>query len=460
MVSGKYPSRQTTKIQTLLCLLLGFATGLGCSPRPAAPPPTPASSLSRIPHLGLGPTDDIDAVDFEVDRDGVLHVAWRAVLQKPSSSGAVYKVLYAQGAGGGAAWTTPVEIEGRRGKPPRVALTPGRIHVLQEQDLRHFISGDGGRSWQEAASPLPAGGGRVVGLDVLSHGESLLIAHLVRLSEPGGGGLELRVARWPAEEPPRRVATFPGSTFQQPDPRLVAEGGRLHLLCGINSENRRTVSSGGRTAEEFQVSGRLVHTRSEDAGATWSEPVDVVPDGTVPAGIKPLEAVELLPLRGRLHALFSAFGLYASRLEEGRPWSAPVPVAPYAVSASEGTYESGSVSAAAAGGRGYVAWIDARFRKSDRSWRNPLGGAPWSDDSPFWTNNDVFLLPLAELEALSGSRPGRHEQVTPPGSFTRGLRVRAGGPDRFFLLWTGRKQGKKNLAASGQEPEIVFTTVP
>ena len=369
-------------------------------------------------------------------------------------------MLYARGERGGAIWSQPVEIESRLGKPPQVILTPGRIHIIQEQDLRHFVSEDDGRTWREVASHLPTGA-RVVGLDVLSLGETLLLACLVRLPGTGDGTLELQVALWSdkAEGSFRRIASFPGSNFQQPAPRLVLDGSRIHLLCGVNTPNRRTISSGGRSVEEIEVSGRLIYLGSEDTGTTWSPSVEVVPDKTLPEPIKVLQAVELVPLHGRIHVLFSAFGLYETNSSDGHKWSVPIAVAPYRVSVSQGTYESGSVSAAVYGGSGYVAWIDARFRRSDRRWWNPLGGVPWSDDSPFWANNDVFLLPWADLEALSASHPAHPDRLTPPGQSARGLRVRAAGAGRFYLLWTERTGGK-NLTTSGAQPEIVFTTVP
>lgn len=461
MIFGKHASIRFGSNWVLVSLLLGIVAALTCSPRAATLPPDSSIALSRIPDLGLGPTDDIDAVDFQVDRNGVLHVAWRAVIKKPASSGATYKVLYARGEGGGTTWSPPVEIESRLGKPPRIVLTPGRIHIVQENDLRHFVSEDDGRTWKELASHLQVGGGKAVGLDVLSLGEALLLTYLVRPAGSGNAGLNLHVAHWSptADKWSSRITTFPGSNFQQPAPRLASEGARLHLLCGLNAENRRTVTSGGTSAEEFVVSGRLLYLRSEDGGATWSTPVEVVPGETAPAEIKTLQSVELLPFQGRIHALFSAFGLYMSHSDDGRRWSVPVPVAPYEVSISEGTHESGSVSAAAAAGRGYVAWIDARYRRSDRRWWNPLGGVPWSDESPFRTNNDVFLLPWAELEALSGPRPGRADRLTPPDTFVRSLRVRVGGPDRLFLLWAGRRAIKKPNASSDR-PEIAFTMVP
>lgn len=460
MIFEKRVSHGPSTVRWWLGLFLGVTTVLACSSQPTPPPaPAPSATLSRLPSLGLTPADDIDSVDFAVDSAGTLHVTWQAVLNKGTSGGSTSKVLYARGEKGGTVWTAPVEIDDRHGRPPRIVLTPGRLHIVQEQNFRHSVSQDDGRSWTVEA-PLAAGAGKVLGLDVVSRGEGLLLASLSRSTE-AGGGLELHVTDWSpsGEGSTRRVATFPASSFQQPNPRLVQDGDLLHLLCGVNVETRRIVSSGGRSAEEFVVSGRLVYLRSEDGGATWSPPAEVVPPGAAPAGIKPLEAVEILVLPGRLQVLFSAFGLSATHSEDGRAWSPPVPVAPYQVSASEGTYESGSVAAAASPGGGYLAWIDARFRKSDRSWLNPLGGAPWSDESPFWTNNDVFLLPLAELGNLSSSRPGRPGQVTPPGSFARSLRMRA-GPDRVYLLWTGRKQGDKSLPTSGNEPEIVFTTLP
>lgn len=457
-------SRSTHRPAAAL-VLLGTVLLLSCS-RPAETAPTgevPSAlpAASRIPHSRLGPLDEIDAVDFAVDRDGSLHLVWRAAVGvlSPAAGTVAYRLLYARGERPGSvdpAWTAPIELEGRLAKPPRLVLHGGVLHIIQEEDLRHFTSMDGGRSWQEQPALRPPGGGIVLGLDVLSHGADLLLAYLIR---PAADRLELRVLRRPASgdtSPAITVASFPGSIFTQPAPRLVAHGGQLHLLCGLNVENRRSVQSAGRTAEEVEVTGRLAALRSTDGGATWSPPVGIAA-GT--EGIKPLAAVELLSAGGRLHAFWSAFGLYTSRLGEDRGWSPATAVAPHRVSVSRGAYESGPVAAAAAPGGAYVAWIDTRFRRSERRWWKPTGGIPWSDDNPAWAENDVLLLPLPEAAAAAGAQPARPERLTPPGSLTRMLRARA-GPDRLFLVWAGRPKTGKEITTSGAGPEILFTTVP
>ena len=440
----------------LLPALLWTAALLACSnPRTGtgtAPEEIPGGAgLTRLPLAGLGPADDIDAVDFQVAPDGALHVVWRAAvgaLAAPGTSDAAYRLLYARGERGGAAWTPPVELEGRTGKPARIALSSGGLHVVQEDDLRHFVSGDGGRTWQEQPPLLPPGGGRALGLDLLSRGGELLAAYL---SRPAAGGLELRTLRWSeAGGAPEAalVAGFPGAVVAQPAPRLAAHDGRLHLLCGLNVERRRTVSSGGRPAEEIEVAGRLLSFESADGGATWSGPAEIAP----PEGIDTLAAVELLPSPGRLDAFWSAFGLYVSRWEGGR-WSPPAAAAPHGISISQGTYESGPVAAAAA----HVAWVDSRFRRSGRRWWNPTGGLPWSDDSPYRAENDLFLLPFPDApDAPSGPRPRR---LTPPGSLVRSLRARAHA-GRLILLWAGRPPAGSQTSTSGRAPEIVFITLP
>ncbi|HEV2853780.1 MAG TPA: hypothetical protein VHC97_13335 [Thermoanaerobaculia bacterium] len=167
--------------------------------------------------------------------------------------------------------------------------------------------------------------------------------------------------------------------------------------------------------------------------------------------------MDLISHQGTLFAFYSAFGLWASRSADGRIWSAPVAVAPYETSLARGSTESGSVAAAAGPNGGVLSWIDARFRKSDRRWWNPLGGVPWSDDDPFWANNDVFALTLEETgKALTGYTV-TPRRLTSPQSFARSLRA-AALDGRTVLLWAGRLGVGKRLEASDRPPTLFYTT--
>ncbi|MFL6198809.1 MAG: sialidase family protein [Thermoanaerobaculia bacterium] len=414
-------------IALIVCAVVGLAS---CAQRPAEPAPA-ALPVSQIPDLGLGPRDDIDAADLAVSPQGEIHVVWRAVVRKADGATPEYPVLYLRGERGGQTWGRPVEVD-RLGEPPRVALASGKVHVLFGPKLRHFL-GDG-RTFRELAPRVPAGRARALSFDVLPLGEDLLVAYLL---EASSGGLELHVSR--DGGPDRTVARFPASFLSQPEPRLAAEGGRLYLLCAVNLEE-------GSEPGADEPFAKVLFLSSADGGATWTEPVEAARGHVA-------QAVALIPRQGALHAFYSAFGLWSTRSADGRSWSAPVAVAPYSTTQARGSTESGPVVGSPGPDGGFVAWIDARFRKSDRRWWNPLGGVPWSDDNPFWANNDVFALPL------DGIARAPLRRLTPPLSSARSLRA-AVIDGRTILLWAGRLEVGKDPGASGRPPALFYTTYP
>lgn len=443
------------RFTTVVCLagLLG-----ACSPAVSGKPGDGASfSVLQVPGLGLGPQDDIDAVDFAVDPLGTLHVVWRAVVKRPGSMAPEYSVFYVRGEKGGEAWGRPIEIAGSSGEPPRIAFTSSTIHVLFGPKLRHF-SGDGHGPFREEAPLVAAGRQRAVAFAASGAGDDLLVAYLLDVPgpAPAESALELHLAGGAGGRPDAVVARFPGSVLRQADPRLVADGGRLHLLCALNGMGKSTVVSGGRTVEQSEPRGQLFYLRSIDGGATWTQPAEIAAAAPPPI----VQAVDLVAHGGRLTALYSAFGLWAARSADGETWSAPVPVAPYSPSLSQGSSESGSVAAVAAADTGVLSWIDARFRESDRRWWNPLGGWPWSDADPLWANNDVFILSLPDLDAVLAGRPVNPRRLTPPLSFAYGLRARAAPGGRAVLVWAGRPKVGKRLDAFHQPPALFYMTLP
>jgi hypothetical protein len=439
-----------------VCLVVGLAS---CAQRSRSNPASAALPISQIPGLGLDRPDDIDSTDLAVAPSGDLHVVWRAVVKKESATPA-HPVLYLRGERGGQAWGRPVEVD-PTGDPPRIALTADAVHVLFGPRLRHFVApvaGEGRAAFQELAPLVPANRGRALAFDVLGAEGGLLIAYLLEVPAQGAaaGALELHTAG--GGLPDRVVARFPASVLRQPSPRLVAGGGRLRLLCAVNSEERRTAVSNGRNVEELAPAGRVFYLDSGDGGATWTPPVEVTPGGRSRPAV--VQAVELMARPGEIVAVYSAFGLRAARSADGRTWSAPVVVAPYEISLSRGSTESGAVAAAPGPEGGVLAWIDARFQNSDRRWWNPLGGVPWSDDNPLWANNDVFALRLPEVEAALAGRPVTPRRLTSPLSSAHSLRAGAGPEGRAILLWAGRRRVGKHPDTFHEPPVLSYVRLP
>jgi hypothetical protein len=457
--------RKDLYLQLQLWLFAGAlalpAAALGA---PAAAPSSGPSPFSQVAGLALGPQDDIDAADFAIDTQGTLHVVWRSLVKRPGSTALVTSVSYARGEQGGRSWSTPIVLEATLGEPPRLALAQGVVHVFFGPKLRHF-AGDGRGAFRELPPLVPAGRARAVACDATSAGDGVLVAYLAEVPAAAANGraLELHLAGGSAGGPPdRTVARFPGSALRQPAPRLLATGDRLDLLAAVNLEGRSDDTSSGRPVERYEPFGRVVFLSSADRGATWIEPVELGGLGrgrSAEGRTRPLTvaAVELATHRGALLAFWSAYGLWGTRSADGRSFSPARALAPYEPSLSEGATESGAVAAAAGAPDGVLAWIDARFKKSDRRWWNPLGGFPWSDADPLWANNDIFTLSLSAVEGALAGRPAVPRRLTPPLSLARTLSARAGTGGGAVLLWAGRARAGRQPASAGQPPALFFT---
>jgi hypothetical protein len=90
---------------TVVCL--SGLMGACAPPTSGSSGESPLSPVLQVPGLGLGPRDDLDAVDFAVDPLGTLHVVWRAVVHRPGSTAPEYLVFYVRGVKGGEAAPTP-----------------------------------------------------------------------------------------------------------------------------------------------------------------------------------------------------------------------------------------------------------------------------------------------------------------------------------------------------------------
>lgn len=440
----------------VVCAVVGLAS---LAQRSKADPKPVVWPLSQIPGLGLSPQDDIDSTDLAVAPSNDLHVVWRAVVKKEGTTPA-YPVWYRRGERGGQVWGSPVEVAAS-GEPPRIALTADAVHVLFGPRLRHFVApvaGAGRVPFRELVPLVPAGRGRALAFDLLSTGGGLVVAYLLEVPSQGAaaGGLELHLAG--DGLPDRVVARFPASVLRQPEPRLAAFGGRLHLLCAVNREERNEIVSSGRKVEELAPAGEIFYLGSGDGGATWTPPVEITSGGrSRPSAV---QAAGILTRRGGLIAVYSAFGLWVSRSPDGRAWSAPAAVARYETSLARGSTESDAVVAAPGLEGGVLAWIDARFQKSDRRWWNPLGGLPWSDDNPLWANNDVFSLNLPEVEATLAGRPVTPHRLTPPLSSAHSLRAATDPEGRAVLLWAGRRKVGKRPDTFHEPPTLFYLTLP
>lgn len=413
-----------------------------------------------LPGVELGLSDRIESIDLAVAADGDLHVAWTAAVHEREDVLPELVSFHARHDADEGRWLLPRLFHRPRGGALEIVAAPDALHVFSGQNLHHQVSHDDGRSWstREDLAPFEAPGS-LRAAAVLAD-EAVVVAALVHRPPPvdieqrsRAHAQELRVFRIPPRGKVQRirVAEFPASTFEPPAPALYAADGRLHLLVGLNAERREVGDHGAAVA----VEGRLTHFNSVDGGRSWS-----VGEDLPTSGASTLAAVALSAgINAGIDALWSAHGIYLSRSHgdgsSHRSFSPPRLLNPYRTRLGRGDSSSGALAAADADGHGLAVWVDGRYRRGKRSWRNPLGGFPWSDDDPFWANNDLFCLDLEDRIVADVSASA----LTPPLSYVGSIRLEPAN-DRWHLLWAGRARVGRRLTDAGEPPTLFHASWP
>ena len=418
---------------------------------------TSTTSIHELPGLNLHVADRIEAIDLAVDRRGALHLVWSVALEVTPGTLPVHQVFHARGESGASNWSVPAVVDNASGLP-RVLATDDHLDLVTGLRLRHHRSDDGGQTWKDLGELLPADVAKADRFDLASVNGTLLVAVLVRPDPPWSHRLRhsehrqrLMLLRWELEGEVQSwpIADFPPSIFDPAQPRLLAAGSRVDLAVGLTLDERRE----GAVREAV----RLFHLRSADAGAHWDEPLEIsLGQGVESEGR--IEEVTLCNTPRGLYLFFTGHAVRVSREDAPGNWSTPQALSPYRTTLSKGEAWATSVSSDGAVGR--VAWIDHRYRRSERRIWNPLGGLPWSDDTPLWANNDLFTLTIAEVEALlAGKERPEPMRLTAPLSFSGSVRVASTG-GQTLVFWSGRRQVGRERASAGAPPTIFFAAIP
>lgn len=442
---------------------LGLLAACGSGP-PAGD--VPVSGESRhILDPGLKSTDRIETFDFVVDEEDSLHAVWTAALQASEDVLPEYHTFYARGRQEGSAWTSPEVLDDEPSPSLRVLTAGHRVHVLSGLRIRHHLSEDRGRSWRDLGEILTAPAGATLRFDAAIVDGELALVVLVHvppaLAASAEPQQELYFSRAsnPGNWPLRHLASFPPSEFDPPAPKLVSDGETLFVFAGLNAEDR---VSGGSRGDAVGQAARLFSLRSDDRGGSWTGPLelDLGGSGSRPARLQRIEEIDALATADGQLVLLSAHGIYALRSNPRGDFSPPQRINPYETTWSKGSAESSSVSAISRGDHGCVFWADSRYRRTNRTWSNPLGGFPWSDADPYWANNDLFSLDYMEISEIT-EKGNTHQpkRWTPPMSFIRTARARASAAG-WYVAWAGRTGIAGQLAESEDPPRIFLTYLP
>jgi hypothetical protein len=459
---GRY-GHVITKILAAVAFTLLSGGAAGCG---HATPPPQVGHVQQVPGGSLRVHDSIEALDFTVVGERVLHLAWIAAIADSGRPGVRERQLWYQREDMGAdSWTTPTRLASSHDPNWGVGIAAhgDEVHIVLGGGLRHFVSTTDGAAWQETPPLVGPGQVPVTAFALAAVDSGFVLATISPEQRVGEDWSTARLGVWDRRlsgdrvEAPVLIATYSGRYRDRPTPRLLVAGDSLYLVYGLIEEDP-TQQAGGPTAHLFC-------TRRPARRGGWSAPVEIGPLSTPgasrngsdkPEGVGEMEVARL---GGRLLVFFTSQVIYATASRPDGSWAPCTAVAPEERSATWSGCAMASPTAAVADEAGLLVWIDTRYRHTDRTLANPLGGVPWSDN-PDWADNAVLALPLAEaLSPAAGTLSRGIVRLTGDLAYARVVRARAGAKS-IYVVWAGRAKVGKNLDSYGVPPCLFTVSFP
>jgi hypothetical protein len=411
-----------------------------CSGEPAVP-----ASTSLADGLGLTPRDDIDSLDAAIDSGGDVHVVWRERSNAYADGTKRERMVYRHGSGTPLHWAPAIVIaQGAMGSQrPRIFAAGDGVHILSGPGLHHW--------WLAGGGAPPRDLGEVLGRD--ERAERYQVAattdgFLVVFTTSGPDRHQtLHSLRWTAAGVQPQVAIAVLQDFRGATPQLVGAGDQWKALWANNGLAEFRDPADGRLAIGLRADISTADTA--DGGTHWS--------AATPALTVANETVALAAQSdGSRPLLFIASDRLRTSQRSATGWTPPAPIADYKSGFLGGSGGATAVAATRCNGQVAIAWVDARYRKSDRRVWNPLGGFPWGDD-PDWDNDDLFVarqLP-ASPDSLAALAPLR---MTVDGSMTNDIALVARG-GTLLVFRSGRARVRKSAYDAGAVPEVTVSTL-
>lgn len=425
-----------------------LASGCGGSSEIA---PLPVAAVSLTAGAGLSPGDEIDSLDLVADREAGLHVVWRERLGLYGGTRGGERIVYRHGSGKPLRWGPRVVITDQAYGKARVVAAADGVHVFAGYRLHHWRLPVDGSGVQDLGELLDGAGPGAETFDAIATRDGIAIVF-----SPGDTRNDptLYGVTWGAQgsTPPRPVASAPpAGRAGQAMPKLHGFDGRLIVLWTDVAEVSAPVPGTDITAIGDRA--RVHSAWSASAGVSWTDAGEVAPG----LSRSSVTAVAGADTRDGPIAFFASHGVYASP-RAGSAWMAPALISGEEWREFPGIADVPALAATECAGQPALAWADARYRRTDRRWWNPLGGFPWSD-SPDWANNDLFIVTRGLAGALHDPATLRPQRLSAPGSFTGEIEIAAhdGG---LVLLRAGREHVRKGRSDGGAPPEITQLQVP
>ena len=424
-------------------LVLGLlAGGCGGAGHPVSRPA--ASAIDLAQSTGVTAGDRIDGLDLALDAQGNLHAVWRHTHGREGASRG--RLMYRRGSGKPLRWSAPVVISTVAPGMPQVVARANGVHVFAGPRLHHWQLMEPGRVHEHGAL-LDRAAPQVDAFDALAAGNGISI---VFRTSPLRSGLGLYGLHWTqgGAAAPRPIAqALPSSSPGRAAPRLHGAAGRLLAIWTETRSSGAFDASSGVTS--FQARDEILASWSTDGGVHWSPPARVA---STPGS--DVAAVAVADSGGSPVVFYAAHGVFSSHWQ-GNAWSPAAQRADHSAQSAPGATDITAVTAASCEGAPAVAWADARHRRTDRRWWNPLGGAPWSDN-PDWANNDVFVIERAFARQAGGPRPQR---LTQDGSYTGEIAMTA-RDGQLVVLHSGQARVGKSRHDANAAPHLLQSLVP
>lgn len=405
-----------------------------------------ARVVSLTDGSGLSPKDEINSLDAAIDVDGTMHVVWQERLDEYGDSRDT-RIIYRRGSGTPLRWGPRVVIAdgGMETENPQLVATHLGVHVFAGAYLHHWWLPAGGAPIRDLGNLLGEQGPQAGRFDAAASKDGVLIV----FAKPGRSKREVYAIGWTSTGPraPVLIATYAHSYDARL--QLLRANDRWMAFWSDNTLVHYRDPRDGMMATGEHSDVRMAATLGE--GASWgpvvrrtvSDRADIV---DIAAG----------SVAGAPAVFVAADGLYKTDLRAGI-WTPPLRIAGYDKGFFSGSTETSAVAATQCDGHTALAWVDARHRRSDRRWWNPLGGFPWSDN-PDWFNNDLFVATDLSKSASMAAKVAPL-RLTADLSMTRDIAIIARG-GRLLVFRSGRSRVRKAPYDAGAAPEVTLSSVP
>lgn len=381
-----------------------------------------AEELERVPKAG--PDESIVGFDAISDSSGDLHLVWK---------NAEDVFLYTR-RGESLAWITPRPLGGG-GRLPQLITTEESTHFFFSSGSQVFripVVSVGNPKRQQVVQAKWF----ISSFSICSDGRDIFLACVAPAAEKKAVLYRFdpelnKVVR-------QEVFDLPGgNSLRDPEVASCFEAGRVHLILRYGDSSLAYTFLDLQTLKPsawMQVQTTFAPEVSRDFRQAG---VGLILDGTLAVN----------PIAGNLVVSFTSSGPMLMVRDKAGQWSGVSMLAP----AGAGRADGRSVSVAPNSSGWCVAWIDARHQEKSFKF-----GIPWSDDNPYWGNNDIYSIqipaPGNASEFTASLAKARQLRVTPPLGFARSLKLLPYvNSSQVELFWLGTDRVAK-ATQSGVKP--------